>query len=81
MAVSWKSSTSLIPGGVSHTFAPLLSLRDPVSPQIGSLGGSLGGDQSLLLPPEAGLNLNLGSYQSDELGSQVGSQAFPGSFM
>jgi hypothetical protein len=30
-----------------------------------------------LLPPEAGLNLNSGSYKSDEWGSQIGSQAFP----
>jgi hypothetical protein len=29
----------------------------------------------------AGLNLNPGSYQSDEWGAQVGSQAFPGSFI
>jgi hypothetical protein len=28
----------------------------------------LGVDQIPLLPPEAGLNLNLGSYQSDEQG-------------
>jgi hypothetical protein len=30
-----------------------------------------------LLPLEAGLNLNSGSYMSDEWGSQIGSQAFP----
>jgi hypothetical protein len=36
----------------------------------------LGVDQIPLLLPEAGLNLNLGSYQSDEWGSQVGSQLF-----
>jgi hypothetical protein len=34
---------------------------------------SLGVDQTSLLPPEAGLNANLGSYQSDERGSLVGS--------
>jgi hypothetical protein len=38
-------------------------------------------DQTPLLPPEAGLNLILGSYQSDEWGFQVGSWAFPGSFL
>jgi hypothetical protein len=38
-------------------------------------------DQTPLLPPEAGLNLNLGSYQYDEQGSLVGSWAFLGSFV
>jgi hypothetical protein len=42
---------------------------------------SLGVDQTPLLPPEAGLNLNPSSYQSDEWGSQVGSWAFLGSFV
>jgi hypothetical protein len=41
----------------------------------------LGVDQSPLLPPETGLNLNLVSYQSDEQVSQFGSQAFLGSFV
>jgi hypothetical protein len=36
-------------------------------------------DQTPLLPPETGLNLNLGSYQSDEWASQIYSQAFSGS--
>jgi hypothetical protein len=36
---------------------------------------------SLPFCPEAGLTLNQGSYLSDERGSQVGSQAFPGSFV
>jgi hypothetical protein len=38
-------------------------------------------DQIPLLPPELGLNLNQGFYQSGKWGSQVGSQAFPGSFV
>jgi hypothetical protein len=42
---------------------------------------SLGVDQTPLLPPEAGLNSNPGSYQSDEWGSQVGSWDFLGSFV
>jgi hypothetical protein len=42
---------------------------------------SLGVYQTPLLPPESGLNLNPGSYQSDEQGSQAGSRAFPGSFV
>jgi hypothetical protein len=37
--------------------------------------------QTPLLPPKASLNSNPGSYQSDEQGSQVGSQALPGSFV
>jgi hypothetical protein len=36
---------------------------------------------SLSLPPKAVLNPNLGSYQADEQGSQIGFQAFPGSFV
>jgi hypothetical protein len=52
-----------------------------VSPQKGVTQVSLGVDQIPLLPPEAGLNLNLGPYQSDKWGSQVGSQAFPSSFV
>jgi hypothetical protein len=52
-----------------------------VSPQKAVTRVSLGVDQTPSLPPEAGLNLNLGSYQSDEQGSQVGSCAFPGSFV
>jgi hypothetical protein len=41
----------------------------------------VGGDQSPLLPPEAGLNLNPGSYQSDRQCSPslAGSCASPGS--
>jgi hypothetical protein len=44
-------------------------------------GESLGGDQSPLRPPEAGLNSNPGSYQSNEWCSPslVGSCASPGS--
>jgi hypothetical protein len=43
---------------------------------------SLGVDQSETpQTPEASLNLNPGSYQSDEWGSQVDSRAFPGSFV
>jgi hypothetical protein len=45
-----RCSTSLIPGGVSHTFTCSLNLRDTVSPQIVLLGCLLGGDQSPLLP-------------------------------
>jgi hypothetical protein len=43
--------------------------------------GSLGGDHSPLLPPKAGLNSNLGSYQSDEQCSPplTGCCASPGS--
>jgi hypothetical protein len=41
----------------------------------------LGVDQTPLLSPEAGLNSNPGSYQSDERGTQVHSQAFLGSFV
>jgi hypothetical protein len=41
----------------------------------------LGVDQTLSLPPKAGLNLNLGFYQSDERGSKVGFQAFLISFV
>jgi hypothetical protein len=58
-----------------------LNLRDTVSPQnVVTRVSLLEVDQTPLLPPEAGLNLNQDSYQSDEWGSQVGSQAFPGSF-
>jgi hypothetical protein len=54
-----------------------------VLPQIGLLtrGSLLGIDKTPLLCSEAGLNSNLGSYQSDEWGSQVGSRAFLGSFV
>jgi hypothetical protein len=38
-------------------------------------------DQTPILPPEAGLNLNPCPYQSDEWGSQVGFRAFPGPFV
>jgi hypothetical protein len=48
-------------------------------PQKGITRVSLEGDPPL--PPEAGLNLNLDSYQSDEQGSQVVSWAFPVSFV
>jgi hypothetical protein len=43
----------------------------------------LGVDQTPLRfrPPKAGLNSNPCSYKSDEQGSQVGSQAFLGSFV
>jgi hypothetical protein len=58
-----------------------LDLRDMVLPQKGVTQVSLGVDQTPSLPPKAGLNLNLGSYQSDEWGSQVGSWAFLGSFV
>jgi hypothetical protein len=57
----------------------LLNLKDMVSPQKGR--SLLGLDQTRLLPPEAGLNLNPSSYQSEEQGSQIGSRAFPGSFV
>jgi hypothetical protein len=50
-----------------------LDLRDMVLPQKGVTQVSLGVDQTPSLPPKAGLNLNLGSYHSDEWGSQVGS--------
>jgi hypothetical protein len=51
-----------------------LKLRDTVSPKKAvTRVFLLGVDQTPLLPPEAGLNSNLGSYQSDEWGSQVGS--------
>jgi hypothetical protein len=42
---------------------------------------SLRVDQTPLLPPEAGLNLNLDSYQCNEQCFQFGSRAFPGSFV
>jgi hypothetical protein len=59
-----------------------LNLRDTVSPQKAvTRVPLLGVGQTLLLPPEADLNSNLGSYQSDERGSQHGSQAFQGSFL
>jgi hypothetical protein len=38
-------------------------------------------DQNPLLPTEADLNLNSGSYQFDEWGSQVSSQTFLGFFV
>jgi hypothetical protein len=51
-----------------------LNLEDMVSPpKRALLGCLLRVDQTPLLPPEAGLNLNPGFYQSDEWGSQVGS--------
>jgi hypothetical protein len=49
-----------------------LNLRDMVSPQKGVTWVSLGVDQTPSLPPKSGLNLNPGSYQSDEWNSQVG---------
>jgi hypothetical protein len=52
--------------GVLQTLPSCLNLRDPVSPPNMVFRGSLGCDQSPLLPPEAGLNLNPGSYLSDE---------------
>jgi hypothetical protein len=64
-----------------------LNLKDTVSPQKGCYFSFWGAtpkkrvDQTPHLPPEADLNLNLGSYQSDEWGSQVGSQVFPGSLV
>jgi hypothetical protein len=58
-----------------------MNLKDMVSLQKGGYSVSLGVDQAPLLPPNAGLNLNLVSYQSDKWDSQVGSQAFLGSSM
>jgi hypothetical protein len=55
------------------TSTPLPGHRDMVSPPKGVIQVSLGVDQTPSLPTKAGLNLNLGSYQSDEWGSQVGS--------
>jgi hypothetical protein len=45
-------------------FPPYLNLSYWFHPKY-VIRGSLGGDQSPLLPPEAGLNLNPGSYQTD----------------
>jgi hypothetical protein len=42
---------------------------------------SLGIVHTPLLPPEADLNLDPGSYDSDDQGSHVGSQAFLGSLV
>jgi hypothetical protein len=41
----------------------------------------VGVDQAPLLPPKLGLNSNSGFYESDGQGSQIGSQAFLGSFV
>jgi hypothetical protein len=65
------STFTLLPEPERHGFIP----------KGGYSGVSLGVDQTYLLPPEAGLNSNLGSYQSYEQGSQDGSQTFPGSFV
>jgi hypothetical protein len=59
-----------------------LNSRETVSPQKGITRVSLlEVDQAPLLPPKRCLNSNPGSYQSNERGSQVGSQAFLGSFV
>jgi hypothetical protein len=50
--------------------------RHGFTPKKGTTWVSLGGDQSPLLPPEAGLNLNLGSYQSDEWGPRLVPEPF-----
>jgi hypothetical protein len=84
MELLWDFSLTLQLGYISgshfHTFSHstvlppyCLDLRDMVLPQKGVTQVSLGVDQTPSLPPKAGLNLNLGSYQSDEWGSQVGS--------
>jgi hypothetical protein len=59
-----------------------LNMKDTVSPQKGVTQMSLlGVDQSPLLSPDEGLNLNLSTYQSGEWDSQVDSWAFLRSFM
>jgi hypothetical protein len=65
------STSTPLPETASHSFTPKQAL----------LRCLLRVDQTPLLPPEAGLNLNPVSYQSDEQGSQVGSQVFPRSFV
>jgi hypothetical protein len=51
--------------------------RDTVSPQkVVARVSLLGVDQTPLLPPKAGLNLNPGSYQSDEQGSKLVLESF-----
>jgi hypothetical protein len=50
-----RRSTSLIPGGVPHTFALLPKLERPGSPQIGLQGGSLGGYHASFCLLKAGL--------------------------
>jgi hypothetical protein len=53
---------------------PSVNLKNRVSPpKRALLRCLLRVDQTSLLPPEAGLNLNPDSYQSDEQGSQVDS--------
>jgi hypothetical protein len=76
-----KAQTPLIPGGVSHTFTLLPEPERHGFTPNRVIRGSLGGDQSPLLPPKAGLNLNLGSYQSDGrcIPPLTGSCALPGS--
>jgi hypothetical protein len=61
-----RCSTSLIHRGVSPTFAPLSKPESLGFTPDRITWGSLGGDQSPLLPLEAGLNSNSGSYQSDK---------------
>jgi hypothetical protein len=71
LALSHSQSTVLTPRS--------LNWKNTVSPLKAVTRVSLGVDQTPHLPPNAGLNLNPDSYQSDEQGSQVGSWAFPGS--
>jgi hypothetical protein len=59
--LSQHSTSTLLPEPERHGFTT----------KCGYLCVSLGVDQTPLLPPEAGLNLNQGSYQSDEQGSQA----------
>jgi hypothetical protein len=63
-----------------HSTSPVsLNLKDMVSfPKRDLLGCFLRINQTLLLSPEEGLNLNAGSYHSDEWGSQIGSSTFQG---
>jgi hypothetical protein len=66
-----NSTSTPFPEPERHCFTPKKAVTR-VSLEVG---------QSPLLPPEAGLNSNPGSHQSDEWGSQVGSRAFLGSFV
>jgi hypothetical protein len=83
VAVSWKSSTSLIPGGVSHTFTPFPKLERPSFTPDRVTWGSLGGDQ--YPAPSASQRqayyLNLSSYQSDGWSSKLVPDPSSGSFV
>jgi hypothetical protein len=57
------STSTPLPERERHGFTPIKAVTRV----------SLGVDQTPLLPSEAGLNLNLGSYWSEEWDSQVGS--------